>query len=216
MAKDKEVAAQGADLATSFVRPETNKAHNLNQQYPLYKGFLGGKDGKSAKPGEKGVPIHGYLLGIVELPSVLEDDNGEKRDWNCFVIELLQPCIAKAAGDEAEAKWYDKGTRIALNIGTSLQKPQFLALAQDADKVHEVLIEPEVTRVKSNKMRSLWIYPGFFDLSTIKRLPQHQVSVPTMGLPRSLAGANGTSGPRMAAPVGREMPEGQFEGHGGN
>jgi hypothetical protein len=176
---------------TKFIRPEIQV--NLAQQYPLYDGG----DARVEKPGHKGPPIHGMLLGIIDLPSVLENSDGERMEWQAFVIELIQPAPACAPGDESVTKMYGKGERIALTITTAMQR--FKALAQHPTKVYEVLVEPEVGRTKNKQ--SLWLYPTVGVVRDHKREAGHRFSATDF-----LAQALGTSANGL--PAGSSIKQG--------
>jgi hypothetical protein len=195
MAKDEKAVAQGKS-ETAFVRPEIGV--NLTQQYPLYDGG----DARTDKVGHAGPPVHGRLLGILDLPSPRMDADGNPQAWEVFVIELLQDAPACPPGDESVTQWYHKGDRIAFTITTALQR--FKALAQDVNKIYEIVIEPKVGRTKSGN--SLWLYNmGIVKggENGLKREPQHRFS--TSDFVQKALGVNGASvGNRPA--VGSGMP----------
>lgn len=158
MANDKAAAA--------FVRPQVKV--NLAAQYPLYDGG----DARTGKIGTKGLPIHGILLGMLDLPSVLPNADGEVREWRAFVFELLQPAPACPPGKDAETKMYQKGDKIALTVTKTLER--YVDMASHPQKVFEVLVEPEISQTKAGQ--SLWIYPMIGIVAEHKRLPIHSIS----------------------------------------
>ncbi len=111
---------------------------NLAMKYPVYDGG----DARVLKKGTKTAPIHGLLLGIIELPSVQVKEDGTPNKWTGAVIELLQPCPATTAGEE-EPTVRPAGERIILTVSAALER--FESVARDPKFVYEVFIEPEVS-----------------------------------------------------------------------
>src|SRR5271166_432061 len=112
MANENKTQQHAAAAATpEFDMNLVNKALvNLAAKYPLYDGG----DARTAKLGSMGPPIHGYLLGVVELPSLIKDPRtGEAKPWNGIVVELLQPTPVKEKNGEEETKrMAKKGERV--------------------------------------------------------------------------------------------------------
>lgn len=155
-----------------FVRP--NVQVNLMAKYPKYAGC----DARVTKEGTKAPPIHGLLLGTVDLPKTIRDpQTGELKDWTAFVLELKQPALCKHP-DEEDAKMFPAGTKIVLTMSKALERDEFRKIANHPKKVFEVLIEPEVS--KTSEGLSLWIYPtfGVINMNGIDRdAAKHSVSV---------------------------------------
>jgi hypothetical protein len=155
---------KGAAELPKFVRPDTSKGLNLNARYPLYDGG----DGQNAKEGTKGHGIHGYILGIVDLPSKQLDENGDPKPWPVMIIELKQAAPACDSGEDAVTTMRPAGTKIGFTMTTALtSNPRFARLARDPNFVHEIFIEPVMGR--NAKKQALWLYPEFTAIGKIKR-----------------------------------------------
>jgi hypothetical protein len=143
-----------------------------------------GGDARVADKGAKGSPIHGVMLGTVELPSTITDaKTGEKRPWVGVVIELLQPTRVKEkkSGEEkVTRRWAMKGERIILTESTAFQR--FSGVADHPDKVYEVLIRPVVSRTKAGQ--SLWDFPEVRMGRPMMRTERHLFSAEAL-LPES-------------------------------
>lgn len=166
----------------AFVRPAAFA--NLAEKYPIYDGG----DARTAKPGAKGAPVNGYFLGSLELPGTQADSDGVVKPWFVFVIELLQPAPAAppgkdAAGDDFPTRWYLKGERIAVTMSAALER--YEPIGNDKARVHEVLIEPEVS--KNKKGQPLWVYPTFGIVSSRAR-DEKKDMVSMLGVQLSAAG----------------------------
>jgi len=172
-----KTTAPATDVNPKVVRP--TGLINLMAKYPQYNGG----DARTAKVGTKGPPVHGHLLGVVDLPKTIKDEKtGELKDWTALVIELLQaaPGDDPEAEDDAPPKWYGKGDRIVVTISKVLERPEIRAAADHPHAVFEVYFEPVVSKTREG--RSLWTYPVFDVGRPIKRLDSHQVANAALAL----------------------------------
>lgn len=171
---------------------------NLMAKYPQYNGG----DARVAKVGTKGAPVHGYMLGFIDLPKTIKDPaTGELKDWTGIVIELLQPAPADDPNGEEDADpiYYPKGTRIIMTVSKVLEKPEIRAAAEHPRAVLEVYIEPVVSKTKEG--RSLWTYPVFDIGRPIPRLPTHQVGNAALAAADALFPPPHAAAPQLPAPT---------------
>ena len=195
MAKEQEktAAATPEVQAPKIIRP--TGMINLMAKYPQYNGG----DARVAKVGTKGAPVHGYLLGVVDLPKTIKDEaTGELKDWTALVIELIQPAPADdPEGEEGdEPKYYVKGDKIVVTVSKVLERPEIRAIADFGNAVYEVYFEPVVSKTRGG--RSLWTYPIFEVGKPIKREARHQVSSAWMALAKQFDPAPETA-PQLGA-----------------
>lgn len=176
----------------AFKMPEGGT--NLTARYAQYNS---GVDAKKDKPGKTGHPIHGRLLGIVSLPSVLPNAG----PWEGIAVRLHQACPVtdiNEDGDKIE-RAAAKGEVILLTVTTALESAlsgnlgmRLTELGQQG-KVAEVVIIPKLSRVKSSGL-PLWIYPTVRLLAEHKRMPEDYIGR-AFGAP--------TPAPMMLPPNGR-------------
>lgn len=169
MAAAKEAATSHVGTGDlGFVAPKAQS--NLNAVYPLWSPGPNVSI-KTAKEGYKANPIHGTLLGVVDLPSQQLDEEGHPQDWKAIVIELKQKSYAKAP-DEEEARIYEAGSRIAMTVTSTLER--MVAFAENPNEVLEACIYPEV---KLNKRKqTMWVFPKFDNIAVTPRQKVHSIS----------------------------------------
>jgi hypothetical protein len=155
----------------SFQRP--TGLTNLAAKYPKYDGV----DPRTAKPGTKGHPIYGYLLGWVALPATIEDEEGNLKPWNGFVVELLDVCPVTMPDDkEGETVMAKKGDRIVVTETKVLER--YRPLAFDEKLVYEFYLEPVAGKTK--KGRAILLFPVVESGKPIARLASHDVTMPVL------------------------------------
>lgn len=187
------------EVAPKVVRPEG--LINLMAKYPQYNGG----DARIAKVGTKGPPVHGYMLGFIDLPKTIKDpQTGELKDWTGIVIELLQPAPADDpnADDDAPPVWMKKGDRIIVTVSKVLERPEIRAAADHPRAVFECYFEPVVSKTREG--RSLWTYPVFDIGKPIPRQPTHQVGNAALAMADRLF--------PPPAPVAGALPQGNASG----
>lgn len=175
MANDKETktpAAAAAPAAPAFNPDLAGGLTNFAAKLPQYDP---GADARTARVGVKGHPIHGYMLGTVDLPSTIKDPKtGEVKPWVGIVIELLQPCPVKEGPlDNRTTRIALKGERIILTESTAFSR--FSKAADHPTQVFEALIVPEVGRTKAGQ--SLWNFPEVRLGRPLARTERHLVGV---------------------------------------
>jgi hypothetical protein len=186
MAKEEKIEKAASNAMThaapGFVMPDITGKRNLSAVYPTYVGFADGSDARNKSNLNKdGAPIQGYGLGIVDLPSQMTDRDGNPQEWKALVIELTQPTYARLPVENGEVKAFGKGDRIVVTLTAAIDKPDVLASFQDPHNVHEFLIQPRVGKTKTGQ--SLWLFPLFVELGSIKRTASHKVSSVLRQLP---------------------------------
>lgn len=177
MAKEEKNTVQAPAELPKIQRP--TGLMNLMAKFPQYNGG----DARVAKVGTKGAAVHGYLLGIVDLPKTIKDEvTGEMKDWTALVIELIQPAPADDPdGEEGdEPKLYVKGDKIVVTVSKVLERPEIRMVAQHPGAVFEVYFEPVVGKTRGG--RSLWQYPVFDVGRPVKREARHQVGTAFLAL----------------------------------
>jgi hypothetical protein len=134
---------------------------NMSARYAQYDPGIDTRDIKR-NLGKKGAILHGYLLGRLEMPSTIEDDEtGEVKPWSTLCIELLEECPAKYPDPEdpqrIETRTAAIGERIVLTITSAVQSLYARGLENalaDTENVYEVWIQPQAGKTQGN--RSLW------------------------------------------------------------
>jgi hypothetical protein len=158
-------APSGASAASN-APPASMPAHliNLSEKYPRYNPGIDVRDRRNH--GKKGVPLHGYLLGQLDMPATIVDpDTGEYKPWTALCIELISDCPGDFADDadpnKIETKMCHKGDRVIITKSTVIESADdrgLKAALEDVDHVYEIYIEPVAWHTKDGS-KSLWKFP---------------------------------------------------------
>lgn len=204
-----EKKTPAATSATSAAPPVIKRPEGLINLMAKYPQYDPGADARTDDVGTKGYPVHGRMLGIIDLPKTLKDPKtGEMKDWTGLVIELIQPALA-VDPETDESRYYGPGERIMVTVSKVLERPEIRRAADHPYAVYECYFQPEVAKTKDKQ--SLWIFPIFDVGRPIKREAKHQVANVALALAEQFAPATNMFNP--AAPVAGALPAGNAAPH---
>jgi len=165
-----EAASPPAQTSPAFDRSKLEGLTNVAARIPQYDGG----DARMLRPGTKAHPIHGLLLGTIDLPSKQLDAAGKPKPWIGIVIELLQVCPVKEGNaDNQTRRIAQPGEKMILTESAAFAR--FSPAADHPTQVVEAFIEPVVG--KNAKGQPLWTFPVVALGRPIPRTIKHLVGV---------------------------------------
>lgn len=147
-------------VVPGFKMPEQTGV-NIAARYPQYDEGLDARIADNV--GCKGAPLHGVILGRVELPSKQKDAAGNTKPWYAQVVKLMQPTLAVTADGEKIVA--EPGTLVVVTESVAFQSMFArhnidLSTLNEQTSVLEILFVPQVGRTADGS-RSLWTFPYF-------------------------------------------------------
>jgi hypothetical protein len=170
---------------------------NLAARFAQYDPGIDARDIKK-NFGKWGAVVHGYVLGILNMPATIPDEQtGEFKEWHALCIQLIKPCPTKVQDPENPDRMVERmagvGEKIIMSMTSALDSLKERGLQRILDDIEEkgvvteCYIKPQASKTKAG--RALWVFPTFGAGNPIPRTPDQVVSLPAVKKPALPAAA---------------------------